>query len=222
MTLCVYALVPRPRGRGARLPRVHGMDDERLRLIGAGAVQAVAGSMRRLPPVTPDAMRRYDRTVRELASSLPALLPARFGTGFDDPGELEFVLRSRAESFQRALRHVRGRAQMTVRIAGVAETHSPVAPAAVTHGSGSRYLRARAEAAAHDRRVAGFESVKDAVERWVRDERVEKRGSVATVYHLVPRASADAYRARAERAAAAAGLQVIVTGPWPPYAFARW
>jgi hypothetical protein len=53
----------------------------------------------------------------------------------------------------------------------------------------------------------------------VRDERVEKRERVATVYHLVPRASAEAYRRAIDRAAAAARLQVIVSGPWPAYAF---
>ena len=243
MTLCVYALVPRPRRRSTQPLRIRGMEAERLRLSGAGAVQAVTGILRRVPAASPDALRRYDRTLHALASSLPALLPARFGTCFDDAGELEFVLQSRAEPLQRALAHVRGRAQMTVRVVGLAEARTPVpgtagpvgeaartvsrpggrdASASRAGGSGSRYLRARAEAAARERQVPGFAPVRRTVERWIRDERVEKRGSMATVYHLVPRATADAYRGRVERAAAAAGLQVIVTGPWPPYAFARW
>jgi hypothetical protein len=49
---------------------------------------------------------------------------------------------------------------------------------------------------------------------------VEHRGGVSTIYHLVPAAAAHAYRRTAERAAAAAGVPAVVTGPWPPYAFA--
>jgi hypothetical protein len=53
----------------------------------------------------------------------------------------------------------------------------------------------------------------------VRDERIEKRERVATVYHLVPRASAASYRRAIERAAADASLTLVVSGPWPAYAF---
>jgi hypothetical protein len=55
--------------------------------------------------------------------------------------------------------------------------------------------------------------------RWVRDERVEHRGEVSSVYHLIPRASTEAYRRAVQTSADAAGLRVIVSGPWPPYAF---
>jgi hypothetical protein len=49
---------------------------------------------------------------------------------------------------------------------------------------------------------------------------VETRASIATVYHLVPRASAEAYRRALARHAADAGVRVVISGPWPPYAFA--
>jgi hypothetical protein len=54
----------------------------------------------------------------------------------------------------------------------------------------------------------------------VRDERIEKRAGVLTVYHLVPRASAATYRRAIERAAADADAQIVISGPWPAYAFA--
>ena len=72
----------------------------------------------------------------------------------------------------------------------------------------------------HQRDVPGFDSVRLAVRRWVRDERVEKRMNVATVYHLIPRASAPAYQRALRSAAAGSGLRVLVSGPFPPYAFA--
>ncbi|MNC94171.1 hypothetical protein D3C83_109580 [compost metagenome] len=69
--------------------------------------------------------------------------------------------------------------------------------------------------------MAGFEPVRAAVQRWLRDERVEQHGRTASVYHLIPRAAAGAYQRAAVRAAATAGIPIVVTGPWPPYAFAE-
>jgi hypothetical protein len=39
---------------------------------------------------------------------------------------------------------------------------------------------------------------------------------------LVPRSAVAAYRAAVERAAAERGLRIVISGPWPPYAFANW
>lgn len=86
--------------------------------------------------------------------------------------------------------------------------------------SGQDYLRVRAAALAREQALPSFRPLRDAVRRWVRDERVEKGGSVATVYHLVPRGSVAAYRRAVERAARKSGVRVLVTGPWPAYAFA--
>lgn len=216
MTLCVYALA----GRVAPL-RARGMTGERLQVIGSGGVTAIAGELRAIPTPAPATLRRYDAVVRRLAERQPALLPARFGTCFSDPYELSYILRARQASLRAALTWVRGRVQMTIRIVG-AGGHDET-PADARHHlppSGTAYLRARAEHAARERHVPGFEPVRTAVRRWVRDERVEKRAGIASVYHLVPRASAAAYVAALEHAAAVAGVKLVVTGPWPPYAFA--
>jgi hypothetical protein len=114
---------------------------------------------------------------------------------------------------------------MTVRIMngqgqrGV-ETEAAHHDRAATARSGRDYLRARAREAAAQRDIPGFEPVRAAVARFVRDERVERRGAVSTVYHLIPRASSERYRQALERAVAAARLSAVVSGPWPPYAFA--
>jgi hypothetical protein len=158
--------------------------------------------------------------MQELAGRFSAIVPVRFGTQMAED-ELRFVLSSRRRALARALAHVRRRAQMTVRI-----VRRPAAPERRAEPdmrlplTGRDYLRHRARAAAAARTVPGFEPVRNAVRRWVRDERVEHRGGVSSVYHLVPRASADAYRRAVQRSAAASGLTAIVSGPWPPYAFA--
>jgi hypothetical protein len=235
VTLCVYALT----GSAARVSAV-GVSGERLRVVREGPVAAIVGELSQAPRPSHESLRRYDRTMRALSTRLPALLPARFGSCFDDPDELTFVLRSRRPTLARALAHVRHRAQMTVRVIGTPDPQletvvappetrrrqdlraAPSAEAGRQRApSGAAYLRARAEQAAREREVPGFASVRSAVQRWVRDERVEKRARVTTVYHLVPRASADAYRRAIDRATAAIDLQVVVSGPAPAYAFAE-
>ena len=61
-----------------------------------------------------------------------------------------------------------------------------------------------------------------AVARWVRAERVERSGDIASVYHLIPRGAVDAYVRAALGAAQAEGVRVVVTGPFPAYAFGGW
>lgn len=221
MTFCVYALVGGAAAR-ARRPAARGVTGEPLQTVGGGAVAAVVGPHARAPKPAPDLLRRYDGTITALMSQFPALLPVRFGTCMS-LDELEFVLRSRRGPLQQALRHVRNRVQMTVRIIGAGEASGGSGARGVGEaGSGRSYLHARAEEARRERAVAGFDPVRAAVRRWVRDERVERRAGVASVYHLVPRTAADRYRTALERAASAAGLQAVVTGPWAPYAFTTW
>jgi hypothetical protein len=212
--VCVYALI-----RGTTDPaalRVGG-GSERLRVIRFGPVAAVVRDASRPPAPTPANLRRYDHTMRELAGRFSALLPVRFGTCVSAE-ELAFILSSRRAALAHGLQRVRGRVQMTVRIVGEKQEGVRVkAEPMPTTGRG--YLLGRARKAAADRDVPGFEPVRSAVARWVRDERVEHRAGVFTVYHLIPRASADAYRAAAGRAAVATNLHTVVSGPWPPYAF---
>ena len=211
-SVVVYALI------SGRLPRTFTTSrGERLRVVRRGTLAAVV-SDRPGRSSSPADLRRYDRVVRELAVRFPALLPARFASSVDEH-ELMFILSTRRASLARALAMVRGRVQMTIRVLPDGEaknrvTAEPVSAAALT---GRSYLAGKARAA---RSVPGFEPVRNAVARWVRDERVERRGVVSSVYHLIPRSSADAYRRAVQASAASAGLRLTVSGPWPPYAFA--
>lgn len=213
MSLCVYAIAASNVGRLA----VRGLADERLQAVAVGAIAAVVGEVPRIPRPTEEHLRRYDRVIRTLAARGSALLPARYGTQVEDLDELALVLGSREDSLRRQLKAVRHRVQMTVRM-----TTSPMTSVGrgVRMKTGADYLRLRAQQAAQARSVPQFDPLRAAVRRWVRGERVERRGAVATVYHLVPRRAVDAYRRALERAAQEAGIRVMVSGPWPPYAFA--
>ena len=229
MNLWVYAIVAPP------VPRIAatGLVGERLRAIRMGRIAAIAGEVPRPPKPTVKNLRRYAAVIDAIAQRASAIIPARFGTSMIDVDELTFVLRSRQDTLRRRLRAVRGRVQMTLRL--VLESESGDAalrsqsqvtsrsrvrvPYAATQGT--QYLHERAAVAARAREIPGFEPIRDAVKRWVKDERVEKRAGVATVNHLIPRASAVAYRGAAERAAQRADVRLNVTGPYPPYAFAE-
>lgn len=216
-----------------------GPSDAGLRLFREGALGAVVRDVRRVPDPAEENLRQYDRTMRRLAESTRALLPVRFGTYVDDPAELRYILRSRHDTLRQRLAHVRNRVQMTLHLSTrggnqVTSGEGPhqsstrrghEVPAAsgrpVRRGDGTRHLRERAEAAARARDVPQLSPVRPALGRWIRDERVERRPERVSVYHLIPRASAAAYQRVVARSAARTGVPIVVTGPWPPYAFAE-
>ena len=213
--MTVFAIIA---SRGAP-QSFHSGNSGWLRIVREGPIAAVASDRAGRSSPTAVNLRRYDRLLQELAERFPAILPVRFGTRMAED-ELRSVLTSRRAALARALAHVRKRAQMTVRVVG---RHAPREPRhTAVPLTGRAYLRNRARAAAAARVVPGFEPVRKAVARWVRDERVEHRTGVSSVYHLVPRSSADAYRHAAQTSAASSGLTAIVSGPWPPYAFAAF
>lgn len=190
-----------------------------LRVLRRGAIAAIVGDGP-APRPTASTLQRYDRTLRELAARVPAILPARFGTAVSED-ELLFILSSRRDSLARALSTVRGRVQMTVRVMtrGGGTPHRDLEHLPGDASSGRDYLIGKARAATAARTVPGFDPIRKAVTRWIRDERVDQRLGVASVYHLIPRSSAEAYRRGVRDAAEAAGVRLVVTGPWPPYAF---
>lgn len=224
MSLCVYALAARGIGRIGRA----GVAGERLHAIRIGAIDAIVGDVATAPPPTDRNLRAYDRLLSLMWSRSPAVLPARFGTVVRDRAELELILADRQETLRSRLRLVRNRAQMTIRIlqgageggqgsgergqGSVARSRVPA-----RRSRGRSYLEQRARIA-HD--VPEFAPVREAVRRWVRAERVERQGNIATIYHLVPRGAAERYRESIRRAARDADVRLLVSGPWPAYAFA--
>ena len=224
MTLCVYAIGSPVRGRLS----ITGLAGEPLTAVRGGVLAAFVGEMPRVPKPGDDQLRHYDRILTSLSRRSAALLPARYGTQVADLAELQLILSSRQASLRRQLQQVRGRVQMTVRILdlprGRALSGSPRGPDKVRATgeavTGAEYLLSRAREAARASEIPPFKPLRAAVRRWVRAERVEKRGSIATVYHLIPRDSAAAYRRALARGAVAHDVRVVISGPWPAYAFA--
>ena len=220
--IIVYAITSTDIGRMTG----RGIAREKLRALRVGHVVAVVGELHSTPDPIEANLRKYDRVMRAISQRASALLPVRFGTTVRDLDELTLILGARQKVLRARLKAVRNRAQMTVRVvmepgSGIRDPGSETrdVEARDVEASGSRgtgYLRARARAAT----LPEFAPIRVALTRWIRGERVEKRGTVATIYHLVPRASAETYRRALEATARATGVRLLVSGPFPPYAFA--
>jgi hypothetical protein len=211
----VYAITP---ASAPQLPAC-GLRGERLVLVREGAVAAATGRLSRAPRPTPRNLRAHHHAVAAIADAVPAVLPARFGMLLEEH-DLRDLLGSREAAFRRALHRVRGRAQMTVRFPRAMERDARrrSTDAGGLQLSGAAWLRARAHDLSRAARRAECVRLRGAVRRWARGEQVSEQAGVLSVYHLVPRSAAAAYR----RAAAGIGsstLPVLVGGPYPPFAF---
>lgn len=206
--LDVYALAATPLPQRVRVGRAS------LRVIFVGPVAAIAGPPRHAQTVE-DALREQHTIVLALAERFDPLLPARFGSRMTR-ARLEAAIRASAEVVTTALTHVRGRRQMTVRLIG------PEAPerAQKPPVTGTSYLAARRAAHAVPAEAA---PLRQAVASLVVDERVQPgRGGIrSTLFHLVSREDVERYEQAVEASAARlAPWRAVVTGPWPPFAFA--
>jgi hypothetical protein len=207
----VYALAAPP------LPQRIRIQGRALRVFVMGSIAVIAARPREFPSVE-DALREQHAVVLALADRIDPLLPARFGSRLN-AARMETTIRRASGALIRALEHVRGRQQMTVRLIGPAAAPGPQPSAPA---SGTAYLAQRlAEAHAVPPEAAPLRAL---VAPFVIEERVMRgRGSVrATLFHLVARENVDRYRHAAEgiEATAAPPLETTVTGPWPPFAFA--
>jgi hypothetical protein len=205
-TLYVYAFTSSPIvpfSLGGR--RIRSLDIEGIHVVIDRALPAERTSEASL--------RRQHAIVEAIAARADAVLPARAGSAIDD-GALRARIASGKATLATALDLVRGREQMTLRLAAAP---LPAPSAAAT--SGTAYLQARRAAAAPPGEWLAL--VRSLVAGLVHGEHVQPaRGVVpAAVFHLIQKGDAAEYRRRIEGAPALAGARPQVTGPFPPFAF---
>ncbi len=198
----------------------------RIDFVDADGVFAAIERRSAPPTVSEVELRSQHDVVNAISDRVEALLPVRFGTWIDKHELTNMVGRQKAAIVD-ALQLVRGRVQMTIRFL------SPQ-PDAVRDRSGERaasgteYLQARRvaelwmpeEAAALRNAVRDFvvaERVSGGTERGAISAIPARLGSVASLYHLISRDRVPTYRAATQPLECAT---VVVSGPWPPFAFA--
>ena len=191
----VYALVD-------ALPR-----SSELVAIRAGKLCAAATRVDAAPAPDETTLRAHDAAVRALWNAAGAVLPVRFGAVFQDEAAARAALADREAPLLEALEQVRGCAQMTLR---VAETAAPEADG----GPGTRYLLARA----HKQKAPEIDAIRPALGDLVRAERADRKSGIVTVFHLIARNRVGDYTRTISRFGG--NFRAIVSGPFPPYAFA--
>ena len=211
----VYALVQR-RHRPLKIA------GRRIQFMNLPGMYAAVERREAAPEPTEANLRLQHRIVVELARRVDAILPVTFGA-WVDADELHRVLAARQDQMLAAFDLVRHRQQMTVRIFG-----SPPPPA-LRGGSTSRRGAGTAYLSRHLRALPPeafriVRAIRRAAASVVVAERLEpgKRRMVATIYHLIERRGSREYRAAISRAlnSTASRFEVVVSGPWPPFAFA--
>lgn len=178
----------------------------------ASGLYAVCETRDEPPPPTDDELRLQHAAVIALSRRVEALLPARFGS-LIDRAALARMFDGHLEQIREALDDVRSRVQMTVRVLG----RRPPSASPAANASGRDYLTARHRALEPPLPPAAAKVLEQLEPLVVRSRREHGGGQLlATVYHLVNAKDVARYK-RAARGVTAA--RVVVTGPWPPFAF---
>ncbi|MEM8993634.1 MAG: GvpL/GvpF family gas vesicle protein [Acidobacteriota bacterium] len=178
----------------------------------------------------------YHQSVVSAAAEVGALLPVRFGTIFSDRAALEAWVEPRNAALADALESLRGRSEWAIRL--LAADRPSGGDKATAEDSGRSYLLARKSARdAEGQRHRELERAADELEKKLASifVGITKLG-VRNVDKSLRRADGDTrtvvanWSALADRdsevpltdieeAARALGLDVEMTGPWPPYNF---
>jgi len=179
--------------------------------VDLGGFYAICERRRAVPPGDDDELREQHALVCEIATRVRAILPVRFGT-LMEKRELVTFAREHDAKIRLGLDDVRDRVQMTIRIVG----RQRPAPGgrAVT---GREYLDRRRRAASPVLPPAARTLLAALRPLTVRERQEPGAGRLlATVYHLVDAAIPPRYSRIVSQNANPA---ILVTGPWPPFAF---
>jgi gas vesicle protein GvpL/GvpF len=182
----------------------------------AGLAVAVARPEGDPPAPTEANILRHAQVVEELTRTGATVLPARFGLVFSDDMALRRTVHKRAGELRAGLDRVRGCVELGLRVLAPEVEREPVA------AGGGEYLRARLRETTERERLA--QEVDDALAGLARDRThrsVPSGELLLSAAYLVPETSVDAFRRALRKLEwSHPELDLVCTGPWPPYSFA--
>jgi Gas vesicle synthesis protein GvpL/GvpF len=160
---------------------------------------------------------RYERAVEELMRD-NALLPARFGSVFDGEDSIRALLRDRRAELSAALDFVRGAVELALRAswdkAGAAARSQPK--------SGAEYMHQRLQLHRGARAVARALEPLTALSRTSRLRVLPNPELPLLGAYLVDAARVGEFTDRvAQLDNDLDDVELVCTGPWPPYSFAE-
>src|SRR5919202_1284403 len=203
-------------------PAATGVEGAPLRIVSAGQLTAVVSDRAdaRLE-ASEETLWAHERVVEALMDDHPAL-PMRFGSVLPDDGAVRDMLAARREDLKGALQRVEGAVELGVRVAwdpAMAAEHS--SSSAQSRGPGASYRLGLASA----RRRAGVLGERlDRTLAGLSRSRVQRLLTSPTLpvsaAYLVEPEHVEAFRRRvATLDAEVSEVEIVCTGPWPPYSF---
>jgi hypothetical protein len=166
------------------------------------------------PSAEHETLWEYERVIERLMASHP-VLPARFGTVLRDEADAQALLESRGHGLGEALRLVRDAAELGLRVGWRFEPQTGAE-------SGTEYMTRRLEEVRRARGIADALAPLHELARASRI-RVAPRPELAVVAaYLVDCALVNAFADAVRRLDQELGdVEIVCTGPWPPYSFAE-
>jgi hypothetical protein len=221
------------------LPSAAGIDGVPVEIVQHRSL-AVAVTRHASPPArSRDAILAHAAVCDDLMAKADAVLPVRFGEVFDDDDGVRASIDDRYDRLVGGLAHVRGRVEIGVRVrwdeADATSIRRPPGEPGGDRTAGDRaaggraYLMARVaeerrRQAVQRRAEALAGRVHDAIGRDAADSRLQvlpTAGLVMSGVYLVDRTDVDRMIAKVRGTAQEhPELEVLCTGPWPPYSFA--
>jgi Gas vesicle synthesis protein GvpL/GvpF len=187
-----------------------------LKSDGLAAVYSRHRSLRARP--SREGVLAHERVLEAIMERGP-VLPLRFGTQLESEDELAAVLAERRDELARGLERVRGRVELGLR---VLPERRDRAVGGGGERSGRDYLLARVdEHRRAERAAAELHPPLAALSSASRLQEQPAPPAILVGSYLLAEDQIEAFRARADELAARhPELQLVVTGPWPPYSFA--
>jgi len=199
----VYALTEATRA----MPRLEGIAGRPVTELAVAPLAAAFSTHRDADElaVSEECLWAHERVVEALMAER-AVLPVRFGAAFGDERALTAALEPRREELARDLERVRDRVELGVRIRVDAPDARP--------RSGRDYLAGRLDERSR------IDGVHQRLAALAHESSVTLGARGLTASYLVERGAVERFAAEADRAAGeVAGVDVVCTGPWPPYSF---
>jgi hypothetical protein len=160
--------------------------------------------------VTPEALWRHEQTVEALMTKRD-LLPVRFGTLVPDPRAAARAVAERSTELATSLDRVRGALELAVRV----ETREPQSEPTRRGQSGRDYMSAKA------RRIAEAGLVHEPLAGVARENVLHAGPELLRAAYLVDRGAVESFVGLVRQLQEThSELDVLCTGPWPPYSFA--
>jgi len=161
--------------------------------------------------LTADVLWEHEAVVESLMEERD-LLPMRFGTLVEDDEAAVRAIEERREELRTSLDRVRGAVELAVRVEAAAAPNE-LTPNGAT---GAEYIRAKAHRSEEARLLH------EPLAFLARESVVQPGPEVLRAAYLVDREAVESFVGLVGRLQEThEGLQVLCTGPWPPYSFAQ-